>query len=38
MTPKDQFICLVANDPLVKADAIVILEGDGMNRIPEGPI
>ena len=36
MTPKEQFSCLVANDPLVKADAIVILEGDGMNRIPEG--
>ena len=36
MTPKDQFICLIANDALVRADAIIILEGDGLSRISQG--
>ncbi len=36
MTPKEKFICIVANDRLQKADAIIILEGDALTRIPEG--
>ena len=35
MTSKEQFICMLPNDPLEKADAIVVLEGDNLNRIPE---
>ncbi len=35
MTPREQFIAVISNDTLKKADAIVILEGDGLARIPE---
>jgi hypothetical protein len=33
MTSKEKCIALVSNMPVVKSDAIVILEGDGDNRI-----
>ena len=36
MTPEQQFFCIIANDSLKKSDAIIILEGDGLMRIPEG--
>jgi uncharacterized SAM-binding protein YcdF (DUF218 family) len=36
MTPREQYLAMIANDTLKKADAIVILEGDGFARIPEG--
>jgi uncharacterized SAM-binding protein YcdF (DUF218 family) len=36
MNPKEKFISIVANQPTEKADAIVILEGDALNRIPHG--
>lgn len=32
MTDKEKFIALVDNDSLKKSDAIVLLEGDGLNR------
>ena len=36
MTPREKFIALVSNDTLEKADAIIILEGDLLVRVPEG--
>lgn len=33
MTEKEKFIILVSNDDLKVADAIIVLEGDGLNRI-----
>lgn len=33
MSPKEQFIAVVANDTLCTADAIVLLEGDGLARV-----
>ncbi len=33
MTDKEKFIVLVDNDRLKKSDAIILLEGDGLNRI-----
>ena len=33
MTDKEEYITLVANMPLIKSDAIIVLEGDGDNRI-----
>ena len=35
MTVREKFIVLVANEPPKKADAIVVLEGDGFHRIPK---
>jgi hypothetical protein len=35
MTPREQFICVISNDTLKVSDAIIILEGDHLNRIPE---
>jgi uncharacterized SAM-binding protein YcdF (DUF218 family) len=35
MSPKEQFVCMLPNDPLEKADAIALLEGDNLDRIPE---
>lgn len=32
MTPREKLIALVDNDGLKKSDAIVLLEGDGLNR------
>jgi len=36
MTPKEKYIAIISNDTLKKADAIVVLEGDGLWRIAEG--
>jgi uncharacterized SAM-binding protein YcdF (DUF218 family) len=36
ISERETFFALVSNDPLKKADAIVILEGDGLERIEEG--
>lgn len=36
LTSRDIFFSLIANDRLTKADAIVVLEGDGLARIPQG--
>src|SRR5687768_4367052 len=36
MTPRERYLCLIADDTLRHADAVVILEGDGVERIPEG--
>lgn len=36
MTPQEKFICVIANDTLKKADAVIILEGDGLARIEAG--
>jgi uncharacterized SAM-binding protein YcdF (DUF218 family) len=36
LSPREKFICLVSNDSPKKADVIVILEGDGLNRIEKG--
>jgi uncharacterized SAM-binding protein YcdF (DUF218 family) len=33
MTLREKFIALVGNEPLRKADSIVVLEGDGFHRI-----
>jgi uncharacterized SAM-binding protein YcdF (DUF218 family) len=33
MTAREKFIVLVDNDRLKKSDAIILLEGDGLNRI-----
>ncbi|MCX6723531.1 MAG: YdcF family protein [Candidatus Staskawiczbacteria bacterium] len=33
MNPKEQFIILVNNESLKKSDAIIVLEGDGFNRL-----
>jgi len=35
ITDREKFICLVSNDTLQKGDAIILLEGDGLNRIKE---
>ncbi len=34
MNPREEFIVLVSNEPLENADAIVLLEGDGLFRLP----
>ena len=36
LTPRETFFFLISNDRLVKADAIIVLEGDGFARIPHG--
>ncbi len=36
LSEREKFIALVSNDTLKKSDAIVILEGDGFNRISHG--
>lgn len=36
MTLREKVLCLVSNDALKKADAIVVLEGDGLVRVQEG--
>jgi uncharacterized SAM-binding protein YcdF (DUF218 family) len=36
MTPLEKSIFVVNNDSLKKCDAVVVLEGDGFNRISEG--
>ena len=36
MTDQEKFICIISNDRLKKSDAIIILEGDGFNRIAQG--
>ena len=36
MSPKEQYLCVIANDILKKADAIIILEGDGVSRVAQG--
>lgn len=33
MTNKEKFIVLVSNEEIKKSDAIILLEGDGLNRI-----
>jgi uncharacterized SAM-binding protein YcdF (DUF218 family) len=33
---REKFIVLVSNDTLKKSDAIIILEGDGLNRLSHG--
>jgi uncharacterized SAM-binding protein YcdF (DUF218 family) len=35
MTLQEKFIILVDNDRIGKSDAIILLEGDGLNRIPK---
>lgn len=35
LTEREVVIALIANDPLIKSDVVVLLEGDGLNRIPE---
>jgi len=34
MNPREEFISLVSNEPLQYADTIVLLEGDGLFRVP----
>lgn len=36
LTPRETFFFLISNDRLMKADAIIVLEGDGLARIPHG--
>src|SRR3989338_2645428 len=36
MSPREKFLAIVSNDTLEKADAIVVLEGDLLERVPEG--
>ena len=36
LTPKEKFLHMIANEVPKPSDAIVILEGDGLARIPEG--
>lgn len=35
MTARERFICVISSQPLKTADAIVLLEGDYLNRVPE---
>lgn len=35
MSPKEYYLCVVTNDTLRKADAIILLEGDGFSRVGE---
>ncbi len=35
LTEREKYMALVDNDPLKKADAIVLLTGDGLFRVPE---
>jgi len=35
MTPREKLIILVDNDCIKKSDAIILLEGDGLNRYPK---
>lgn len=35
MTEREKFIILIANEPLKRADAIIVLEGDGYFRIQQ---
>lgn len=36
LSEREKFIALISNDTLKKSDAIIILEGDGFNRISHG--
>ncbi len=35
MTPRETFLCLIASDAPRASDAIILLEGDGLARIPK---
>lgn len=35
MTDREKFIAIVDNDSIRKSDAIILLEGDGLNRYPK---
>lgn len=36
LSAREKFIAMVSNDRLKKSEAIIILEGDGLNRVAEG--